>query len=250
MIIVGITGSIGHGKTTLAEFLAGQTARHRHWESSDVVIEVANTLRHESSGHPAAGDIAGINAWLAPLSDIITACVHCPADFSQLALSETRLAAAPDEYRKLFDYLRQMADRPELQAMEISQANKQQFRSLLQWLGGYLVKHVNRGVWYDELVRRLRRAEASGVQLATVGGVRFPGDAERLRNAGGFIIAIERPGQEVPDAHDATERERQLITPDTTVINDGSLQQLRALAADLYRDLELRQLRPRYQASR
>lgn len=250
MIVVGITGGIGHGKTTLAKFLAAHARQSLHWESGELVIEVANALRSEHPEHPLPGNLAGINSWLEPLADIVTACVHCPADFTQIALTPERVAADPPSYRKLFDYLQTMQDHPGLQRVEITQDNKQEFRSLMQWLGGYMVKKVNNGIWYDELVRRLHHIPASaGVNLVTIGGVRFPGDAERLRNAGGFIVEIRRPGLEQVDKHDLTERERALIEPDTVIMNDSNLSALQACAERLYADLEVRSLQQHYSAA-
>lgn len=249
MVIVGLTGGIGHGKTTFASLLAENARVHRHWESWEVVAEVANALRHENHGPPAPDNIASINAWLAPLPDIIATCVHCPADYTQFALTKERLASNPLHFAKLFEYLELMQVRPELQAGDITEANRQQFRSLLQWLGGYLVKTVDDGIWYDEVIRRIHLAESSDLQLATVGGVRFPGDAERLRNARGFIIEIQRPGMQEADKQDLTERERKHITADAIVINDGTLEQLASCAATVYDDLQGRSLLKKYKAS-
>lgn len=248
MIIVGLTGGIGHGKTTLAEYLAKCARQHQHWETSDLIIEVANTLRYENSSHPPVDNIAAINSWLAPLAAIVMACVHCHMDFTQLALTEERLKASPELYAKLFEYLQLMQDQPELQTVEITTDNKRLFRSLLQWLGGFLAKTVSAGIWFDELVRRINMPGSNGVMLVTVGGVRFPDDAERLRNAGGFIIAIERPGQTAIDIQDVTERERELIKPDSQVINNGTLKDLQHSAERLYADLKTRNLQTSYRA--
>jgi len=249
MVVVGLTGGIGHGKTTFAALLANNAKFHQHWESWEVVAEVANTLRHENPIHPKPDNLAGINAWLAPLADIIATCAHCPADFTQLALTEERLKAEPLHFAKLFEYLELMQARPELQTGDITDVNRQQFRSLLQWLGGYLVKTVNEGIWYDEIIRRIHLAESTDLELATVGGVRFPGDAERLRNARGYIIEIRRPGMEEADKQDITERERKLITTDSTVINDSTLEHLAKCAKKVYDDLQGRSLAKQYRAS-
>ncbi|HSX36647.1 MAG TPA: hypothetical protein VLG13_00795 [Patescibacteria group bacterium] len=249
MIIIGLTGGIGHGKTTFAAYLAAfADSSHEHWESSSIVIEVANALRHESPAHPEPGNIAGINAWLAPLADIIATCTHTQADFTQVALTPQRIKSQPVNFAKLFEYLEQMQASPGLQTVEIVPKNKGEFRSLLQWLGGYLVKTVGSGIWYDEIVRRIHLSAANGLKLATVGGVRFPGDAERLRNAGGFIIEIRRPHLADVDSQDLTERERNLIESDAIVLNDGTLEELRRCARTVFNDLKTRSLAKTYSA--
>lgn len=249
MIVVGITGGIGHGKTTFADYLAANAHKAEHLESSDVIIEVANALRHESPTHPQPDDLAGINRWLAPLTGIIPACVHCESHSLVLPITPTMVDDEPLNYAKLFEYLTQMADEPGLQTVEITKQNRQQFRSLLQWLGGYLVKRVDEGIWYDEIVRRIRALSLNGTEIVIVGGVRFPGDAERLRNAGGAIVEIRRPSVVDVDAKDLTERERSLIVPDTVVVNDGTLEDLEQCAPRVYRGLQLRELEPTYYAS-
>lgn len=246
MIIVGITGGIGHGKTSFARFLADQAPRHGAWETSEVICEVANGLRHSGLPSPKSSDHAAINDWLTALPAILLATVHLDPGFDKLALRSERLRRSPENYTKLFEYLDLMQAHPELLSADITTENRKLYRSLLQWLGGYLVKVADEGIWYDEIVRRIRLSQGSGNQLATVGGVRFPGDAERLRNAGGSIVEIKRASLQPKDAHDITERERGLIVADTIILNDGSLDQLAHCAAQVFADLELRQLRPKY----
>jgi len=249
VIVVGITGGIGHGKTTFADYLAAKARRAEHIESSDVVIEVANALRHESTNHPKPHDLAAINHWLAPLAGIIPACVHCSSQRLVLPITQAMLDEVPLNYAKLIEYLELIEASPNLQTTEITHDNRQQFRTLLQWLGGYLVKTVDEGIWYDEIVRRIRDLSLKGTEIVIVGGVRFPGDAERLRNAGGLIVEIRRPSMAEVDVKDLTERERSLIEPDTTVFNDGSLEDLRHCAKRVYKGLQMRELEPQYAAS-
>jgi hypothetical protein len=248
VIITGITGSIHHGKTTFADLLADQSRSAIHVESWELVAEVANALHGANGLQPAADDIAAINEWLVPLADIVATHMHTRLDFTDIRLTSERLQEHPEYYAKLFDYLRAMAASSELANTDITIETKEVFRPLLQWLGGYLVIVAGSGVWYDEIIRRLTNLRALGYDLATVGGVRYPGDAERLRNAGGIILQIERPNLPTQDARDLTERERSLIQPDAVIRNNGSLEQLAICAKTVYRDLSLRQLYSEYDA--
>lgn len=249
MIIVGITGGIGHGKTSFARFLADCSERHADWETSEVIGEVANGLRQSGRSHPKSADLTGINDWLGALPAVLYAAVHLDVPFEKLSLNKQRLKRTPENYTKLLEYLDLMQARPELTKARINSNNKTLYRPLLQWLGGYLVKTVDEGIWYDEIVRRIRLAQNKGTQLATVSGVRFPGDAERLRNAGGYIVEIKRPSLELKDTSDITERERTLVIADSTVINNGDLRQLANCARECYQDLSFRQLKSSYEAT-
>lgn len=250
MVIVGLMGGIGHGKTSFAQFLNVQSKHGRSIESSDLIIEVANALRHESPKHPQPTDTAGINRWLQALPDILRITVHCPVDFNKLALSPAKLKNNPLRYAKLLEYLEIMQAEPAMQTVEIDARNKQQFRSLLQWLGGYLVKNANEGIWFDEIIRRIRLEGTKGLELATVCAVRFTGDAERIRNAGGYIVEVRREAAGELDPTEVTERERSLIKPDSSVANNGSLAELNACAVQVYKDLIMRELKPHYEAVR
>jgi hypothetical protein len=248
MILVGVTGSIGSGKTTFSQYLAEQAGKSAHFESWQLVAEVANRLRQSTDQHPAANDIEAINAWLRALPPIVTEVCHKAVDFEQIRLTPAKLREAPDNYAKLLQYLEMITDQPDLQKGIIDDESKETFRSVLQWLGGYLVKTVGAGVWYDEIVRQIQ--DTPGIELATVGGVRFPGDARRIVNAGGSIICISRPEIGTMDANEITERERGLIVPDTTIVNDAGLPELLSCAAKVWKDLQSSQLVTEYVASR
>ncbi|CAN5117757.1 hypothetical protein BH09PAT3_BH09PAT3_2570 [soil metagenome] len=248
MIIAGITGSIGHGKTTFANLLADQCNAARHFESWELVAEVASALKDEQPLHPAPDDLDAVNEWLFPLADIVSFHVHTSIEFNDIKLTDARLAKHPEHYEKLFEYLQTIQHQPSLATLPITADSKEAFRPLLQWLGGYLVARAGSGVWYDEIVRRIAHLRTSGCDIVTIGGVRYPGDAERLRNAGAVIIDIQRPELPIQDLLDITERERTLIEPDCLVVNNGTLADLNTCAAVVYEDLSLRQLGDKYTA--
>ncbi len=248
MKIVGVTGSIGSGKTTFSQFLADNAPSSQHYESWLVIAEVANAWRSATPTHPKSSDNKAINAWLQVLPPIATHICHQQVSFEQLYLTAPKLQKSPENYAKLIEYLDLMAAQPELQKGEITEQSKETFRSLLQWLGGYFEKEVHTGIWYKEIVRRIQtNIEA---ELVTVGGVRFPADARTLTQAGGAIIFIDRPSIGTQDTADLTERERRLIVPDATIINDSGLPELRSTAARVWKDLSKNELVTEYTASK
>jgi hypothetical protein len=246
MIIVGLTGGIGHGKTTFAVDLARQAKSHAHYESSSIIIEVANDLR-ASLDSPRVSDTSGINKWLRALPDILDRRVNCRPSFEQICLSDGELNVKPEYYEKLFEYLRLMERKPHLQKQIIGQDNKQTYRSLLQWLGGYLAKKVSGDIWFKEILHRIELS--SPIELVTIGGVRFPDDAEVIKRHDGKIILIVRQSVVYVDVKDLTERERADISIDITVNNDGDLQALSKTAHNLYVDLLAGKAKHEYVAS-
>jgi hypothetical protein len=246
MVIVGLAGGIGHGKTTFASYLARCARSHRHYESSEIITEVANDLRSQSVASPKPTDTDQINRWLEALPAILEKRTHNRPQFETVKLSSALLADRPDYYEKLFEYLSLMQQKPELQTGKITESNKQTFRNLLQWLGGYLAKTVSGELWFEEIIARTQANKP--VELVTIGGVRFPADAAVIKRHGGSIINIVRPIGEA-DLQDLTERERSLIDQDSTVHNDADLARLKALAIRLYDDLLKGRLKPEYKAS-
>jgi hypothetical protein len=245
MVIVGLTGIIGSGKTTFADFLAEQFERAGHRESWQLIAEVAEALR--SNPHPDPDSIEAVNRWLEPLPGIVqkTCCKH--VSFDDLKLNRAVKRASP-EYVKLFRYLELVQAQPELAAGPITEGRKEDLRNILQWLGGYLAAKCGGDIWYGEIIRRIQ-AEPE-LELATIGGVRFLADAACIKDAGGVVIAIERAGWASRDTADPTERERTRIKVDTTVYNDGSLEQLRRCAQKVASDIKRQALPAEYRASR
>jgi len=244
MVIVGLTGNIGSGKSTFADFLAEQFEHAGHWESWQLIAEVAEALR--ANGHPKSDSTEAVNRWLEPLPDIIQKICHKQVSFNDLKLDGAVKHDSP-EYVKLFQYLELVQERPELAVGPVTEARKEDLRSILQWLGGYLAAKCGGDIWYGEIIRRIQTEPK--LELATIGGVRFPADAKCIINAGGVIMAIERPGWEPRDKSDPTERERGQIHADTVIYNDGSLDQLRRCAQKVAADIKGGTRLPQYRAA-
>nr|AIA17373.1 hypothetical protein [uncultured bacterium] len=237
--LLGITGAIGSGKTTLAELLSDTVQNHAHYETSGPIIEIANRfnqlLEAELNFETATDDTELINQVLIWMPDVIAEHVHHDTTWNHLAITPKDAHAHPELYEKLFAYLTRVHANLQLVEQTITSENKTDYRDLLQWLGGYLLAKISPTIWYDELFRRIELREAY-TALVTVSGVRYASDAQMIRNHGGRIIKIERPNL-TNTATDVAEVERSNIEPDITIINDGSLEQLTALVADLWNDI-------------
>ena len=78
----------------------------------------------------------------------------------------------------------------------------------------------HKDIWVASLQRRLHALESPVV----VSDVRFPNEAEAIRDADGILVRIERPGA-VGSGH-VTETALEGFVADHTIVNDGLLQDL------------------------
>lgn len=248
MIIFGITGAIGHGKSTLAEAFGKVEPNSKHFESFTVIADVIDAWHAETTKVPNPHDLAEVNNWLTLLPPILSQYVHEDIDASRLAFTMNDIIASPDRYEKLFIHIQNIQKNPGLMQSRVTELNKEFYRPMLQWLGGYLVVKVDPSIWYNEVMRSVQQAKADGIALCTIGGVRYPKDAEIVRNGSGQIILIRRPLIGEQDMSDPTERERNHIKPDITIMNDGGLPELVAVAQRIYADEKIGRVRSQYEA--
>ncbi len=250
MIILGMTGPIGHGKTTFADALADLVPSTVHFESSLIIAEVANALHSKLKVMPDPYDVETLNDWIAALPGILNELLGVTCTFEKLKLKQYRIEQHPIEYQKLILHVENLVRNPDLAKQVITRENKENYRPLLQWLGGYLVQRIDAGIWYKEIVKRIRKAEAAGTDLCIVGGLRYPTDANLLRDAGAIIIKVYRPGHLQNDMLDPTERERENIKVDTTLMSNGSVEDVRVFAAKFLDDIRENRVERHYQTKR
>ena len=93
-------------------------------------------------------------------------------------------------------------------------------------------------------------AETTGCEVCIVGGLRFPSDGASIKDAGGIIIKLYRPGHLQSDMLDPTERERDNIETDCTVMSNGSIEDVQKTAELILDAIKNNQLEPLYQTAR
>jgi energy-coupling factor transporter ATP-binding protein EcfA2 len=237
--LLGITGAIGSGKTTFANCLAKVVPDHAHYETGYIVFEIANAfnkaLKAELTYETTKNNIELVNQVLIWLPEAISEHLHHDVVWNQLALNKHQTLAHPELYSKLFVYLEKVKQNPSLLNKNLDSNNKETYRSLLQWLGGYLVAKISKTIWYDELMRRMDLHSADKA-LVIVSGVRYVSDAEVIHSRGGRVVAIDRPGN-ASSNHDVTEAERHNIKPNIKIINNGQIKDLQQVAETMWRDI-------------
>lgn len=246
MIILGMTGPIGHGKTTFAAALTKIEPSTVHLESSLVIAELANAWQATLETPFDPYDINALNDWLRKLPGLIENMLQVKCSYDDLRLDPDLVDEHPIEYQKLILHAENLRRNFTLAHQQINIENKETYRPLLQWLGGYLVGHVDKGIWYNELVRRAKAAEANGAKLCIIGGLRFPSDAAIVREAGGIIVKVYRPGHLQNDMLDPTERERENIRVDTTIMSNGTIEDVNKCAIEFMNDIKKNELQVLY----
>jgi hypothetical protein len=134
-------------------------------------------------------------------------------------------------------------DNPQLKNAPMPFLAGQSPRFLMQTLGTEWGRNaVHENFWVDiaaAKVERLladpRHKSASYTLRAIFDDTRFPNEAEMIRRFGGIIVRIERPDNPntIGQEH-ASEARQSLVTPDVTVLNDGTADDLRAKLAALW----------------
>ena len=107
-------------------------------------------------------------------------------------------------------------------------------RKMLQLMGTELFQYdiqkymsegefpVGRKVWVQKFKLWYEEQDRGNIVIADV---RFPHEANAIREMGGEIWRVERPSLTEVDEH-VSEKEQDLIVADVTIINDGSLSEL------------------------
>lgn len=246
MILLGITGPIGSGKTSFADALHVAEPSAQHLEAGLIVTEVVNALNKKLAVVPAVRDLTAVNQWLAHLPGIILETTGNAVSKKTFLITQESIAAEPGQYTRLWEYLEKLRQNPELAQHEITPAHKEVYRPILQWVGGFCVTHVTQTIWFDEIIRRAREAANQGAVVCVAGGVRFPAEAEAIYSAGGHVIQMVRPQALEHEISDVTERERLGVVYDSTVLNDGTLAELQNKAERLLQDILSGKLQPTY----
>lgn len=101
-------------------------------------------------------------------------------------------------------------------------------RRILQRLGDEAGRQVHgEETWIRNLLRRAEASNAEGHPVV-VPDVRYPNEAELLREAGFLVVRVDRPGYGSPTPGEHASERVERLAVDQVIVNDGSLHQLHA----------------------
>ncbi|PID32423.1 hypothetical protein CR970_00675 [Candidatus Saccharibacteria bacterium] len=249
MNIVGLTGAIGHGKSAIANALQHYDSQALHLETNMPIMELANALQNDLISMQVSSSPEFVASWLCNLPIHIDRYMHDTVLPEDVCPTIQDLRENTDQHQKLFTYLETMQANPDLVGATIDADNKETYRPLLQWIGGYMIRRLGLLVWVGEIMERVRDYQANGGTLAIIGGLRSQPEANLVRDAGGVVVYVRRPDTPERDTSDATEVTRKAITHDAMVINNGTLQQLDACALQLLQDIRAGKVQATYDAA-
>ena len=196
--LIGLVGYKGSGKSALAQQLQSYFGVNNVSivEYSDAVIALANTLRSQAITTKAE--------WISAVQNE----VNVFNDKQQFDHHEL------DVYLKITN-----------KTERIDQTNKEQYRPLRAWLGGYVAVALDPGFWDRQVEQMITQAQVSSPRLILVGGVRFESNVALIHKMSGAVWRVVRPG--VEEATNATTENRvAALATDAQLINDGDLKDL------------------------
>lgn len=246
MIVVGLTGGMGQGKSTVGQALrelAGVDYK-ADLEASYPISEVANAWMETWPKPlilPSDQSVVGLaNDLIKTFPDILQRLTGKELSYEAMRIDDgdpeslklhNRLIAYLEHYLSLSS-----AELAAQLPTPIFEQNKRLHRTLLQWIGGVTIEQGVPTVWSDLLDRRIKQLAERGYKLVTVGGIRYDHDAAMIKSNGGIILRVERPNSTT--SSDVTETAMSGVKPDVVLHNDGTLEQLEVVVRGLWQDLQ------------
>lgn len=102
-------------------------------------------------------------------------------------------------------------------------------RQLLQSLGTEWGRDsVRSDIWLELCRRRIAMLREQGCETIVVADVRFENEAHMIRENGGSVWHVRRPSADGAEVAHSSEAGIQFADGDTVIVNDGTIEQLRA----------------------
>lgn len=222
------TGAIKHGKSTVTQLLAKQLpGTVVTYETSQIINEVVTPFKAavDPSEIHRLDTVESLSRWRQKLAPILKQVVRVSIPESELAFTKETYQKHPQQFAKYFEYAKNLQTRPSLLSEPITEENKHLQRPILQAVGATGLQ-IDGGIWFKEIIRRSRGDAVRGATYCIMNALRDPAELAALRSVDALILEVVRPGYGEQDLNDPTENQRKEITPDVTIVNNGSLAEL------------------------
>lgn len=110
---------------------------------------------------------------------------------------------------------------------------KEEFRLGWQWWGTDIWRRRDPARWVKLLRERLEADRDAGVNVVFVPDVRFPNEVALIKELGGYVIRVQRPGLDDGDGHASEHALDGYHEWDTVIRNDSDLSTLEEQARQL-----------------
>lgn len=222
-VLLGFTGKVGSGKSAACEQLhkVADARSAQHIEFSDNVIKLGNDwmrriglvdrIDKDELDH-LRGSVRDLFGHSLPKRTV--------GKFNTPSLGEYLVA------RELLPQ----------RSRTITLETKDIHRPLLQWLGHEFATQVDKNFWNNTIERDLSIGRKSGIELITVGGLRYPANADLVHRQQGQVVEVVRPGHRNMAQGHAAEMGLPAECIDMRVVNDGTLHDLGRTMLNLWED--------------
>lgn len=130
---------------------------------------------------------------------------------------------------------------PELKEAPIKELKGVTPRHLMQTLGTEWGRNcIHESVWVDVCLARSKHLMRQG-RSVVIDDVRFTNEADAIRDAGGVIVRVVRPGVQRTTSH-ASEGQLDSYKVDYQLVNDSTLSNLTYKVRNLFDDIKSRQI--------
>jgi hypothetical protein len=178
-VVVGIAGAKEVGKTTMGKMLREISELDgQHFDLSDPIVAMTNILLDRAEGKVAA-TLPGED----PLFNSIA---------KDVAHGEVDKFIENGYTVEAWNIIEQAVRIRQVHGHAITLETKPQFRPLLESFVRKALEYFGDDYWTNMVTKRAQQILGEGAELLTVGSIRYPGNAQAIRQLGGRVVRLKR----------------------------------------------------------